>query len=60
MSASFDGVELDQLCMAGTFALVTIHEGSCLTFYRGDATYGNGFAGNVDASFGEVKAAFED
>ncbi len=45
----FDGVYLDSVYVSGELGPVSV-KGS-LTFYRGDKTMGNGFAGNLRATF---------
>ena len=52
MRPAFAGVDFRGLCMSGSIAgVVTVREGSCLEFFRGNPTYGNGFVGSLNASF---------
>lgn len=48
---AFDSAKLDQLCVTGDIGALTVDPGSCLTFYQGDPTMGNGFSGTVKVGF---------
>ncbi len=57
MRPAFAGVELAALCLGGSISgVISVGEDSCLEFYRDDPTYGNGFAGTLNASFLESVA----
>ncbi len=52
MRPAFAGIDMTELCLAGNISgVVEVGEGSCLTFYRDDPTYGNGFGGSLTANF---------
>jgi TANFOR domain-containing protein len=51
----FDGVDLDSIGISGTVGVVTLSGG--LRFYNGDATYGNGIKGFIQATFKPVITA---
>lgn len=51
----FDGVDLDSIGISGSVGVVSLAGG--LRFYNGDATYGNGIKGFIQATFKPVITA---
>jgi hypothetical protein len=54
MSAAFDEAQLNDVCVEGDVAGVVSIDRSCVTFFRDDATWGNGFSGDISVRFLET------